>query len=58
MRIIIIEEKVYRVTNKECEKLQEMQRNDNSDHENTMNYLDDAKKNYKCLGAIFFDCRR
>lgn len=58
MRLIVIEDEVFRVTNKECEKLQDMQINDEPGHEKTMQYLDENKSNYQNLGSVYFDCRR
>lgn len=58
VHVIVIESSCYKVNTEELYKLQEMQKNDKSDHENTMRYLDANKHKYTFVGNIHFDCRR
>jgi len=66
MRVIIIEDSVYKVSEKEYLKLRKMaDESTYSDYplnerlsDELNNYLDDNKSKYKLIGAVNFDWRR
>ena len=66
MNLIIIEDKGFLVNKIELLKLRSMQLQiklaeypENSELEEKLNlYLDEAKKNYREIGYVEFDCRR